>query len=410
MEHMDPKNILFVDDDENVLSGIQRQLRPYREQWRLFFAINASSALVLMSKQPIDLIVSDIMMPEMQGDELLRIVSENYPATVRMILSGHADEENLKNGMKVAHQYLSKPCSAEMLREVITQVFKIQSCVSNLNLVASVGDPNQLPSLPKIYQELNAAIADENTTVRDIADIFARDMVLSAKLLQLINSPYFGLNRTISSLSEAINLIGIRKLNSLVLSVHIKMAFSINNPVLERYMESLWQDAVRVAELARHIAVSENQQQDRPDQAYLGGLLHNMGLLIFMSRNSEGMTTLLQQLDSSDMTLPDLEKAIFGFARSEAAAYVLSLWKIPPRIIEAVLLQYTPNETQYDSMNALTSVHVAACLLKPAVMENNDRLLDMNLDLVYLQRIGKLDRLPEWQKLADKILNQYPRE
>lgn len=401
------KNILFVDDNDNVISGIQRQLRPYREQWQLFFADSGSQALRLMAQQPIDLIVSDMMMPEMRGDELLKKVSEHFPGTVRMILSGYTDEESLKCGLEVAHQYLSKPCSSEILREAIAQIFKIQACVSNPQIVAGVGDPNLQPSLPKIYHELNTAIADENTTIRDIAEIFASDMVLSAKLLQLINSPYFGLNRVISNLTDAINLIGLKKLNNLVLSVHVKNAFPVNNPVMESYMEYLWQDAGRVSELAQLIALSEHQLEDRPDQAYLGGLLHNMGLLIFLSRGGDKLKTLMGQTENTDTPVAELETAIFGFTRSEAAAYVLSLWKIPPRIIEAILLQNTPNDTDYDGVNALTSVHVASCLLKPPVMSGCNRLFDMTLDIPYLQRIRKLEHLPNWQILADKVLARH---
>ena len=206
---MAKKIILFVDDNENVINGIQRQLRPFREQWQLLFAYSGKQALDLLMENHVDLIVSDMMMPEMRGDELLKIVSNKYPGIVRIILSGFADEEALKNGLEVAHQYLSKPCNAETLRESISQVFKIQSCLRNPRIMAGVGDPNQLPSLPKIYQELNTAIANDNITTKDIAEIFAHDMVLSAKLLQLVNSPYFGLNRIISSLTDAINLIGI---------------------------------------------------------------------------------------------------------------------------------------------------------------------------------------------------------
>ncbi|TAN71297.1 MAG: response regulator [Methylobacter sp.] len=398
------KNILFVDYDENVISGIQRQLRPYREQWQLFFARNGAQALQLMAQQPIDLIVSDIMLTDIHGDELLKKVSELYPGAVRMILSGYTDEESLKKGLEVAHQYLSKPCSPEILREAISQIFKIQACLHNPLIVAGIGDANQLPRLPKIYQELNAAIADENTSASDIAGIFANDMVLSAKLLQLVNSPYFGLNRVISSLTDAINLIGLKKLNNLVLSVHVKTSFPVRNPEIECYMEYLWQDSVRVSELARLIALSENQQEDRPDQAYLGGLLHNMGLLIFLSRGGDRLKALLEQVKNTDAPAAELEAAIFGFTRSEAAAYVLSLWKIPPRIIEAILLQNTPNDTDYDGINALTAVHVASCLLKTSMRSGCDRLFEMNLDTAYLQRINKLERLPNWQILADKVI------
>ncbi len=406
---MNKKNILFVDDNENVISGIQRQLRSYRQQWELFFAQNGQQALQLMAEQPIDLIVSDMMMPEMRGDELLKKVSEDYPGTVRMILSGYADEETLRSGLEVAHQYLSKPCSAETLRESIAQIFKIQACVSNPRIIAGVGDPNQLPSLPKIYQELNAAIANENSTTREIAEIFAHDMVLSAKLLQLVNSPYFGLNRLISSLTDAINLIGVKKLSSLVLSAHVKHAFPVGSRELEGYMEYLWLDSSRVADLAKQIALSENQQEDRPDQAYLSGLLHNMGLLFFMSRGGEKLKTFMAQVKNTETPIPELETGIFGFTRSEVAAYVLSLWKIPPRIIEAILLQNTPNETDYDGINALTAVHVAACLLKSSAKSGSDRLFDMILDTAYLQRINKLERLADWQILADKVQTQHDR-
>lgn len=404
---MTRKIILFVDDNENIINGIQRQLRPYREQWQLFFATSGAQALQLMAQHPIDLIVSDMMMPEMRGDELLKKVSERYPSTVRMILSGYADEETLKSGMEVAHQYLSKPCSSDILREAISQIFKIQACVCNPRIIAEIGNANQLPSLPKIYQEVNAAIADDNVSISDIADIFAHDMVLSAKLLHLVNSPYFGMNRIISNLTDAINLIGIKKLNNLVLSVHVKTAFPVTTPAMERYMEYLWLDACRVSELARQVALSENQQEDRPDQAYLGGLLHNMGLLIFMSRGGNKLRKLMEEVKNTDTPVAELETAIFGFNRSEAAAYVLSLWKIPPRIIEAILLQNIPNNTDYDGVSALTAVHAASCLLKPSVMSECNRLFEMNVDSAYLQRINKLERLPDWQKLADKVMARH---
>ena len=185
--------------------------------------------------------------------------------------------------------------------------------------------------------------------------------------------------------------------------MHVKTAFPVSDPTMMRYMEYLWQDAARVAELARLIALSENQQEDRPDQAYLSGLLHNLGLLIFLSRGGNKLKTLLELLNKTETNAADLETAIFGFTRSEAAAYVLSLWKIPPRIIEAILLQNSPNDTDYEGINALTALHVAASLLKPTAMPGIDKLFAMAIDEAYLQRIDRLERLPDWQILADKV-------
>ncbi len=162
---MDKKNILFVDDNENVINGIQRQLRPYREQWQLFFASSGPQALQLLAQQPIDLIVSDLLMPDMRGDELLKRVSEEYPSTVRMILSGYADEETLKSSLEVAHQYLSKPCSAEVLREAISQIFKIQACVRN-PLISRIGLIAQgLPFPPRL--QVCATVPEESDQKTD---------------------------------------------------------------------------------------------------------------------------------------------------------------------------------------------------------------------------------------------------
>ncbi|PPD33569.1 MAG: hypothetical protein CTY19_07415 [Methylomonas sp.] len=397
------KNILFVDDNDNVIQGLKRQLRPFRDEWQLYFANNAEAALAVMENQPIDLIVSDMLMPDIRGEELLLTIKQLYPATIRIIFSGYSDETTLRKALEVAHQYFCKPCNIETLRESISQIFQIQTTIDNPRIIQSLGDPSQLPSLPKIYHDINAAIASETSTVVALADIFARDMVLSARLLQLVNSPYFGIRQRISSLSEAIGMVGIKMLNNLVLSLHIKNAFPVTDPKMLGYLEYLWQDAWQVASLAKCISLAENQPEDRPDQAYLGGLLHNLGLLVFMSRGSDQLKTFMHEVKNSKTPVHQLERQTFGFTRYEAAAYLLSLWKIPPRIIESVLLQNTPNDSDYDGMNALTAVHVAAYLLKPSC----DRLFEIDLDQDYLQRIHKIQRLPHWQTLAESTLAQF---
>lgn len=404
---MTQKAILFVDDNENVTSALKRMLRPWRSQWQMFFVSSGIEALALMEQQEIDLIISDMMMPEMRGDQLLKEVAKHHPATVRMILSGYADEATLKSALEVAHQYLTKPCTPETLTESINQIFHIQECINNPRIIQAMGEISHLPSLPEIYHQLNRAIADEDSTASSIAAIFAKDMALSAKLLHLVNSPYFGMNRKISSLTEAVNLIGFKKLTNLVLNVYVEDAFPVHEPKAQRIMEYLWQDAMRTAELAQRISLAEGQLDDRPDQAYLGGLLHNMGLLIFLSMGGNRLDQLINAVKTSDTPIVDLEQQIFGLTRYQGAAYVLSLWKIPGRVIEAILLQHTPNVTDYSAINALAAVHISACLLKPAVTQEYGRLFELTLNLDYIERIGLTDRIPAWQKLSHQIIEQF---
>lgn len=401
------KSILFVDDNDNVIQGLKRQLRPYRDEWRLFFAHNAEAALALMEQQPMDLIISDMLMPDIRGEELLQTVKQLYPATIRILFSGYSDETTLRKALEVAHQYFSKPCKIETLRESISQIFQIQKTIANPRIIQSIGDPSQLPSLPKIYHDINAAIASETATLAELADIFALDMVLSARLLQPVNSPYFGIRQQVASISEAIGMVGINMLNNLVLSLYIKAAFPVTQPKMLAYMEFLWQDAWQVASLAKLIAQAEGQPEYKPDQAYLGGLLHNMGLLVFMSRSSNRVQQFMHQLNTTDTPASKLERQIFGFTRYEAAAYLLSLWKIPPGIIESVLLHATPHISDDDGMNTLAAVHAAACLVQPTVHIECDRLFEISIDQAYLQRIQKSQRLPHWQALAETARAQF---
>jgi len=400
------KNILFVDDNPNIINGIKRALRRERNNWVLFFAYSAEEALELMADTPIDLIVTDIMMPGMQGDELLIYVAAQYPATIRFILSGYANETVLKKSMTVAHQYLSKPCNISLLKETIFQVFKIQSCISNPHLIDSIGDISQLPSLPTVYQQLKLEVDKENSTSDSIANIFSHDIAFSAKLLQIVNSPYFGLKQKISNLSQAVNLIGVQQLTDLVLGTFIKESFSTHNQKYKYIFEYIYTDSMRAAVLAKKISLAEGQKEDRPDQAFLGALLHNMGLLIIMSKLPDKFNTLLEALNQTDTDIIILEKQIFGFTRAEVAAYLLGLWKIPPRVIESILLQFNPNETEYEGVNALTAVHVASALLKPSGIQDSSRLFECSLDIKYLERIGKLEQIAYWQELAQTVIQK----
>src|ERR1051326_6396191 len=115
------KRILFVDDESNVLQGLRRMLRPFRDKWECEFAGSGGEALDLMNRRPADVIVSDMMMPGMNGAELLEQVRRCHPKTVRLILSGHAERELILKCVSCAHRFLAKPCDAEALAGALNQ-------------------------------------------------------------------------------------------------------------------------------------------------------------------------------------------------------------------------------------------------------------------------------------------------
>lgn len=402
---MTTKRVLFVDDDENVLAGIQRMLRRQRTEWEMFFVDSGELALELMAKDPMDVVVTDVKMPGMQGHELLEQVAKLHPGCARLILSGHADQEASAQAVRFAHQCLSKPCDADTLRETILHTLRVQELIQNPRIRNALGDICNLPALPRLYQELNAAIESETTDAKTIAAIFARDMALSAKLLQLVNSSFFGLGRRVSSIAEAVMLLGCQRLRALVLSAHVFEMFVAGNGRCGISVEKLGKDALATATLARAISLAERQGGDRPDQAYMGGLLHNLGMLLFASRMPKKFQLVLDKMSMSEQPAHDLEHEILGATHAEAGAYILGLWGLPSRITEAVLLQHTPNVLSYEGFCGVSAVH-AAVALTAELDEPIGRSFAHELDLAYLQRLGLVEHIPHWRRLAQDIRAQ----
>ncbi|PPC92175.1 MAG: hypothetical protein CTY34_00795 [Methylobacter sp.] len=397
-----PTRILFVDDEQNVLDGIRRMLRRQQGQWELFFAHDGESAIQLLNRQTIDVLVTDMKMPGIQGDELLQYTAKHFPETARLVLTGQTEQSGHYAILEYAHQCLAKPCEAETLKKAVSEALQSRNLINNPRIRAALGDIGSLPSLPRIYQELEAAIQKHNVNSSEIATIFASDMAMSAKVLQLVNSSFFGLGRRVSSVNDAVMLLGIERVRGLVLCSTVFEALKSNTACPSLSIESLWQNAFTTAKLARAICLSEKQKDDRPDQAYISGLMHSLGLLLFSTRMPAKMQIVIDQATTGGNFVYELERQVFQASHAEAAAYLLSLWKLPPRIIEAVLLQHKPGLIGYDGFCAASAVHIAIALLAEDKAPS-DKVLAHELDFDYLNRLRLTERISAWRALAHDL-------
>lgn len=145
------KRVLFVDDEPNILEGLRTLLRRHRRQWEMTFAVGGPAALELLKTENFDVVVSDMRMPEVDGAALLAHVQRQQPRTVRIVLSGHTELEAALRAIPVAHQFLSKPCDAAELENVVERACALQSLVEDPKIRQAVGGIQQLPALPRVY-------------------------------------------------------------------------------------------------------------------------------------------------------------------------------------------------------------------------------------------------------------------
>lgn len=391
------KRILFVDDDEMLLQGLKRMLRPYRDEWDTVFVDSGAMALEAMEQAPFDVVVADMQMPVMSGAELLQEVMNRYPLTIRIILSGYADNELTFKAMGATHQYLAKPCDSETLRSVLHRVMDSVEILHNQELKMLIGQMKALPSLPVLYHEIMEKLKNPNVHMEDITSIIAIDLGMSAKIMQLVNSAFFGLPYQASDLKVAVSLLGLNVITALFLSMNIfSEVKELSIPGFS--MENLWSHSLATATLAHKISKLESRNNTIADEAFTAGILHDSGRIVlainFPVRYQEAISLAKQQR----CVISDAERVIFEQTHSRVGGYLMSLWGLPKPVVEAVSYHHDPGFIPGQTFSALTAVHIANSLVESSSQKRD--LVSSPLDLNYLKSIKRLDRLPAWRKLV----------
>ena len=365
------KRVLFVDDEQNVLDGLRNLLRNKRRDWDMSFACGGEAAFGLLKEMLFDVVVTDMRMPKIDGVAVLSRVMELQPRAVRIVLSGQTDPESVMKTVFLAHRYLAKPCEAEDFRTVVERAFQLRSLLESPELRAAVGEVPTLPPAPGTFIALTQAMSRPETSVKDIVRIVERDVGLCAKILQLVNSAFFGLPRKVASLFEAVSYLGTSTIKNVALAVE---AFRVEPCPGAISPQDLQTHSLLTGQLARHFMGSDKL---RGEDAFLAGVLHDLGRLIRLP--DPGQTA--------------IQHPILG-------AYLLSLWGIPQTIIEAVAHHEAPSQLEHGGFEVVDAVHVADVL----AAEQSGHCDPSPLDLPYLADRGISEaRLDEWRGMARKL-------
>lgn len=207
--------LLFVDDEADLLRGIKRALRSRRKEWHMHFAAGGAEALKIMEEHAIDLVVSDMRMPEMDGAQLLAEVAEKYPHTIRFILSGQSDPESTLRAVGVSHQFWAKPTDIDELSAMIDKVFVLRDMLKP-EIWRIMNSLQACPSPEHVIRNLTSELKKSDADLEAVTNIVATDVSLSAKLVQLTNSAYFGTGNYILVPGEAVRLLGLDIIKSLM--------------------------------------------------------------------------------------------------------------------------------------------------------------------------------------------------
>jgi HD-like signal output (HDOD) protein len=396
---MTKRRILFVDDEPNVLDGLRNLLRKQRHQWDMLFATSGAAALEELAKAPVDVIVSDMRMPGMDGSELLTRVRNLYPQIARIVLSGHAEREAIARVVSIAHQFLSKPADAGAVKVVIERTCQFQALMHDEGIRRVVGSLDRLPSLPDVYWDLVRATDNPDTGMADIAKIVERDPGMSVKVLQLVNSAYFGMAQKTESIGRAVAYLGIDNLKGLLVAAQI--FGSQDFPDMDGMSATgLRDEALLTGTLARQMI----KDPKLADAAFAAGVVHDVGQIVLARDPTKRYGDVLRASQSSGEPLHLVERRELGVSHGIVGAYLLGIWGLPFLIAETVAFHDTPSSVTEGNLELLGAVHLADAVAS-AAFRGSDPLTDGTLDLPFLERAGLAADVPKWHAKAVAALS-----
>ncbi len=386
------KRILFVDDEGHLLDGLRRAMRIRRKVWDMRFARSAEEALDLVRNECIDVIVTDMHMPAMDGAQLLGEILKISPETIRIVLTGHSDENLVMRTVGIAHQYLAKPCDAETLQHTVAHALQLRDLVQNVEVRNLVAGIQTLPSLPRIYRKITTLLQTQDFSLMDVGQLIATDPPMTAKLLQLANSAFFGIGRRITDPVHATTLLGLDAIKNLVLASGAFSQFETEKvPWDGTMLEALWERSLRVGRLARRIAEVEGMDNTVLEDCLVAGLLHEIGTLVVLAELPGKWRQISDAMHDPDVDIDTVEQEVLGTHRDIIGAFLLGLWGLPDTVVAAVACNKSPRELEQRVFSPLTAVHVAHALTSSP---------QGAVDSLYLEQLGLIRRLAIWKTLA----------
>lgn len=386
--------ILFVDDEPALLQMYAALIQRIKPDWKVWVAHSGKDALALAAHNDFDVVVSDMRMPEMNGAQLLSKFRQLHPRTIRIVLSAYADHTLVIEAAGTVHQWLSKPCTAINLCNTIERAIELERRLTDeklKNLIVQIGS---LPSLPRWYYRILEELNTPTASLEEIGELIACDIGMTLKLLQMVNSAYFGLAQKINHPTEAVQILGMGTVRALALSIHVFSCFS-RQQIRDLNVEALWRRGLEAGLRARQVVEAEQGDRATADAAYTAGLLRETGRLILTANLPALYHKACVCAAQEAIPIHEAELKCIGVTHADVGACMLGLWGLPEAIVEAVAWQYTPDLCPNATFNALTAVHFVSTLEYADLLHPRE-IVRPRLSTGYLERIRCLDRIEAW--------------
>lgn len=353
-------------------------MRVYQNAWATHFVESTTEALAALTLHPVEALISDSKVTGLEVEAFFDVVREKWPTVVRAVLCGaDVKPEQAQRLGRVAHQVLKKPLIPGQMFDLVERASLVLATVRSERVKLVLAKLGALPALPATYGRLSELTANPDVSLDEVASVVERDPAITANVLKIINSAYFGLPRRVASVRETVKYLGIQPLKNIVLTVEVFEGMASGKTAKSLQMDALAR-ACAMRELLGRTPMAE--------AAFAAGILADIGQLLIATRLPVDMQALIR--DQGGRSQEEVERERLGCAHSEIGGALLSLWNMPAALVEAVTLHHTAPE-------AAATANVATALALVCAMEEE------------IHTVG-VGRKTELKATVDKLAQIFP--
>jgi HD-like signal output (HDOD) protein len=388
------RTIYIVDDQPEVLETAVFMVKSFVAESEVTGFTDSRLALAAVKTNPPDLILSDHLMPEMRGSELLEAVRLASPGTLRIIMSGYVALDKLTS-ITSAHQYVAKPFDAVRLKELLRRTFAAQGRIADNGLKTVVTSIHSLPSLPQVHQSLLAELEDSSGASAIIGQMVSQDAGLSIKVLHLANSPLFGRDYLVSSPAEAVLCLGTSMILAVVLAQSLFQHFRQSaHPALS--LPRVWNHCWETATLAQAYCREQGLPRDVREEAFLAGLLHETGRLILMDNFPDKFLAACDDALRAKLPLEPQLREAFQATSAQVGTYLLDLWGMPDTVVTAVSNLDHPEKAKTSGFSLTSALYIADAIASRS--HSPDPCTPAAWNPAYVRSLGCPDTIKSWER------------
>lgn len=395
---MSGRRLLFVDDEVPILRALERMLRVQRRDWECHFTDDPLRALAIVDDVGPDAVVSDMLMPGLDGAELLHEASRRRPLLARFILSGEVGAGSLVRMARAAHQCFAKPCRGDVLLDVLQRAILTRDPDHEPALLRGIYGLHSLPVAAGRVDAVRRLLAKPWSEARDreVVAVLSGTAGLATKLLQVATWTRLGLGPPPADVHDAFLQLGPDAVRALLDS---DLLAPLPGDEVTAFQRATWRRAERAAAAAAAIARAESLAADAGRLAALVTLWGASAPLLVDVTCRRQYDAVRDDAARTGTAVGAVERRVFGLSAAAAFAHMLQLWGLSPAIAASV----TRSDDAATLPDAPLAVETTAHLTR-ALVDELDGCPLPDATAAYVARLGLADQVERWRAVVARTL------